>query len=1385
MIHASIVRGLSVVSRLGVAILLLCSMPRPAAAGQQLCAVGNCCTTCTITDCDTGRHDRHCSRGVKLVSVTRNDFSEYQAICEQKCGVMDYDCIAACSQPAILCQQQCDQIAAAGSLGVCKPYTTTEPEIAGNGIDDNCDGVFPGEDICNGKDDDGDNRPDNTPGSCAERHLFVPYCWNANGLTQAQQQASLQVAVDRWEQYFAAKSGIRDCTDRTPIWYEAASIGYLDTSTWDCANPPDDFIARMLDWVRTHGSYDLLDWDVVAFVTNPASVGGVGGQHQGGGVITLVTGGTTPLVGGEFGWFVHEWGHAIGLSEEYRIVNSPPYNPLDVALGCDPGAAVSLTERTPAFYAALGPCCFVFPPGCNATDPTTTDPPTYCSAVDTAQIGYRCLGNEALALDFWHEGDPDPGPYADPDPAVASDEGRCIMTSGQGVGWDRGDPDTGIGNQRGWCSHCWQRYKEVGVKCSSSYAGDQRRLSAGGNVGPNGAITLQFADVGSGRMGPPTRTSGRAVVTVSDSSGTDIGSFAADAQSGDPGIPPGDGSVAFWARLPLAPSQDLPVKLTAAVEGIVTSTVTAGGTPPTAVLYDQTVECSSPTGTPVTLDGTLSSDPEGDTIYYAWDAGTAPLTFATAAVTQGLFPLGSTSVTLSVKDGTGQGSSVAANVTVQDTAPPSFGNLGTLFRSICEPSGQSVQVPVPSPVVTDACSTSVAVTGEVVVRNGQAVSLPITNGITELPMGTHTIRWTATDEHGNTGTATQILAVVPAIYAGGVADLRDRATVRTTAGGFAALGNSGAGQTMLGVNAHSGTIESRAAVVLRNSAQVYGDVVTEGGIELYAGASVSGAQLPHTPVQVPPPPTLAGLAFPGGAAVSVAEGMASVPPGSYGAGWVNTGAQLVLAAGDYYFHELILEAGSTVELPGPGVRIFIQSQFTHRGRVVDAAGHPVAVEVAVSGTNPVWVEAPFAGRLVAPEAEVKITRSYVGSVVARDLLVEPDVVFTCVGDNVGFCSSAHPSGFCPDDGNSCTEEACGQQGCAYAATADGTSCDDGDACTTGDRCASGSCGGTPLNCDDANACTTDTCNAGTCVHSNAANGTTCSDGNACTANDVCASGICTGTVITPSAPTSLGASAGNNNSAAVTWTASSTAGVTYTVKRGTSPGTYGATVATGVTSTSYTDTGLTGGTTYYYVVVAVGCATSSNSNQASATASGPPSVNITSPANNTSFTALATITINASASDPGGSIAKVEFYRGGTLLGTDTTSPYSYTWSNVPAGSYSLTAKAYDNLNASTTSGAVNVTVTSATNPCAGLCSPATVKTGPNIQSGNLGTGAVCHETTSNLSGGNCSNMTGRTLKANGSSMNCSGWTLPAKRNNGYCIQVTAGGLSYASYATW
>jgi|GEM_PF-717423 len=107
----------------------------------------------------------------------------------------------------------------------------------------------------------------------------------------------------------------------------------------------------------------------------------------------------------------------------------------------------------------------------------------------------------------------------------------------------------------------------------------------------------------------------------------------------------------------------------------------------------------------------------------------------------------------------------------------------------------------------------------------------------------------------------------------------------------------------------------------------------------------------------------------------------------------------------------------------------------------------------------------------------------------------------------------------------------------------------------------------------------------------------------------------------------------------------------------------------------------------------------------------PPTVSLTAPTNNSTFTAPADITINATAADADGSVTQVAFYNGSTLLGTDTSSPYSFSWTNVAAGTYSLTARATDNQGAVTTSSAISITVNSQTStntpPIVSLTAPA------------------------------------------------------------------------------
>jgi phosphatidylserine/phosphatidylglycerophosphate/cardiolipin synthase-like enzyme len=92
----------------------------------------------------------------------------------------------------------------------------------------------------------------------------------------------------------------------------------------------------------------------------------------------------------------------------------------------------------------------------------------------------------------------------------------------------------------------------------------------------------------------------------------------------------------------------------------------------------------------------------------------------------------------------------------------------------------------------------------------------------------------------------------------------------------------------------------------------------------------------------------------------------------------------------------------------------------------------------------------------------------------------------------------------------------------------------------------------------------------------------------------------------------------------------------------------------------------------------------------------PPGVAVTSPSSGAAFTAPATISLAASASDTDGAVASVAFYAGSTLLGTATAAPYSVTWGSVPSGSYTVTAVATDDRGAATTSTPVTLAVNDA-----------------------------------------------------------------------------------------
>lgn len=87
-----------------------------------------------------------------------------------------------------------------------------------------------------------------------------------------------------------------------------------------------------------------------------------------------------------------------------------------------------------------------------------------------------------------------------------------------------------------------------------------------------------------------------------------------------------------------------------------------------------------------------------------------------------------------------------------------------------------------------------------------------------------------------------------------------------------------------------------------------------------------------------------------------------------------------------------------------------------------------------------------------------------------------------------------------------------------------------------------------------------------------------------------------------------------------------------------------------------------------------------------------PTASVTAPT--AGATVSGTVTVSASAMDNVG-VTAVDFYAGASLLGSDTTSPYSITWDSksVANGSYSITVKARDAAGNVGTSAGVSVTV--------------------------------------------------------------------------------------------
>ncbi|MFN8415543.1 MAG: PKD domain-containing protein [Cytophagaceae bacterium] len=128
-----------------------------------------------------------------------------------------------------------------------------------------------------------------------------------------------------------------------------------------------------------------------------------------------------------------------------------------------------------------------------------------------------------------------------------------------------------------------------------------------------------------------------------------------------------------------------------------------------------------------------------------------------------------------------------------------------------------------------------------------------------------------------------------------------------------------------------------------------------------------------------------------------------------------------------------------------------------------------------------------------------------------------------------------------------------------------------------------------------------------------------------------------------------------------------------------------------------------------------GCGTPVNQN---------PTTSLTAPTNNSSVCGGTAITITATANDADGTISKVDFYNGTTLIGTDNSSPYSISYTPTSAGTLSLKSTATDNSSGVGNSSVINVTVVALPTATITAGGSTTFCTGGSVQlNANTGSG--------------------------------------------------------------
>jgi hypothetical protein len=217
---------------------------------------------------------------------------------------------------------------------------------------------------------------------------------------------------------------------------------------------------------------------------------------------------------------------------------------------------------------------------------------------------------------------------------------------------------------------------------------------------------------------------------------------------------------------------------------------------------------------------------------------------------------------------------------------------------------------------------------------------------------------------------------------------------------------------------------SAGPVILKDRTQVHGSVHAPS-ISLINGAAVNGTQ-DLAPKLAPANKLSWHVSYPAQTvgAVDVEPGLLqTIAPGRYDTVRVASRATLKLSSGSYYLSTLQLEPQAIVSLDqdkGP-VIIYATQSVQLRGSFPPVVGTTPDVAVVYLGTSTVYLETPFSGTLIAPNANItlrSVSPAHEGFFFGNSLFVDPGaqvkyrpplaILGAAAGTDLSTCASLVP-----------------------------------------------------------------------------------------------------------------------------------------------------------------------------------------------------------------------------------------------------------------------------------------------------------------------------------------------------------------------------------------